>query len=588
MAAETESLNILIKAKDMYSTELTRMVKKFKVAGVAIAGAMTASLLKIAKETAAVGDMFQKMSIRTGVATQTLSELAHVAELSGTNIQTVEVAMRRMARVASDAQNGLAGAELTLEQLGITAQKTNGELKNTEELFFESIEALRQIESQTKRTALAQEIFGRSGVELLTIVNETGDSVEKLRKEARDLGITFDQQAANEAAKFTDEIDRLNKSIKGLSNEIGKTLVPFLADTAQGWVNIIQKIKAYANEGPTVDDITKKIDDQRSAIDALNQRIEKSLSIDIFRKDALRVEINRRKEIIAALNEERAAIANRDKEAARQPERARGIGAAMPSAEAFQINAAELRSLNAQFNFEMLELQQQSEQTAQEARQQAIDAEINQSMAAFEAEMAIEQQKNEALGILSMDRYALEQERREADLAAEIRNGQLRRQAARNTAQGIVSILEAFNTLSDNKNRSLFEALKLARASQAIVDTYTAANNALATVPYPYNFAAAFAVTAAGLANLAVISKTQFGSTAGAGGGGAAAPTAPPIRPITQAGVAERAAAAPAITFNISGTLGTEDWDQIAEEHIMPAINTALDRNSATLNVRTT
>lgn len=64
------------------------------------------------------------------------------------------------------------------------------------------------------------------------------------------------------------------------------------------------------------------------------------------------------------------------------------------------------------------------------------------------------------------------------------------------------------------------------RVAEAVIDTYKAANSALATYPFPFGGIAAGALVAVGLANVKKITAQKFEggspppSTGGGGGGG--------------------------------------------------------------------
>ena len=73
-------------------------------------------------------------------------------------------------------------------------------------------------------------------------------------------------------------------------------------------------------------------------------------------------------------------------------------------------------------------------------------------------------------------------------------------------------------TLMNTKNRELFMIGKVAAVAQATVNTYLSATNAMAQIPYPFNFAAAAACIVAGMAQVANIAGTEMGG--GGGGGG--------------------------------------------------------------------
>jgi hypothetical protein len=75
-------------------------------------------------------------------------------------------------------------------------------------------------------------------------------------------------------------------------------------------------------------------------------------------------------------------------------------------------------------------------------------------------------------------------------------------------------------TLTNSKNRELFQIGKAAAIAQATVDTIAGATKAFKDVPYPYNFAVSASIVAAGMANVAQIGSTEFGGSGGGGGGG--------------------------------------------------------------------
>lgn len=68
---------------------------------------------------------------------------------------------------------------------------------------------------------------------------------------------------------------------------------------------------------------------------------------------------------------------------------------------------------------------------------------------------------------------------------------------------------EIVNALGQ-QNKKAFEAAKAYNIAKAIIDTYSAANTALKSFPPPFNFIAAAAVVAAGIANVAKIRSQTF------------------------------------------------------------------------------
>lgn len=241
--------NVTGKAFAALDKSLVAVTKIAKRAGIAIAG-LTASLFAIAKSTSAAGDQFQKMAQRVGVSAQALSELSFAAELSGASIANVETGLKLLSKRMLDANQGLAEASRTFASLNIAITDSSGNLRAADEVFMDAVEALNSLSSETEKVALAQELFGRSGAQLLPLIKSGSDGIEAMRKEAEQLGITFNDLEAQQSADFEDALTRVSSALKGVRNTIGKELIPvltvFATNLSKSIKNIIPAIKEFA------------------------------------------------------------------------------------------------------------------------------------------------------------------------------------------------------------------------------------------------------------------------------------------------------------------------------------------------------
>lgn len=109
----------------------------------------------------------------------------------------------------------------------------------------------------------------------------------------------------------------------------------------------------------------------------------------------------------------------------------------------------------------------------------------------------------------------LDQERRYQIAAAQLIEEEFQLRMAK--AQATSQILGNLASAAEVFGKKGFAAAKAASMAQAIVDTYAAANVALRSAPPPFNYGLAASVVAAGLANVAKIASTNYGSK-GSGG----------------------------------------------------------------------
>jgi len=224
--------------------------KAAKVAGAAVAAglalAVTASV-RLAQSVGKSGDEIAKMSRRTGLATEALSQLAFAAEQSGTDVQTLENGFRRLQRNVSDAEAGLTTSIRAFERLNIEWKTSDGRLRELDDLLPEIADGMNQLETDTERAATAQELFGRAGTALIPLLAEGSKGIADLRIEADALGRTWSGPAAKAAEDFVDAQNRMKSSLTGVKNLIGQELMPIftdIADRVSTWVSTNRELIA--------------------------------------------------------------------------------------------------------------------------------------------------------------------------------------------------------------------------------------------------------------------------------------------------------------------------------------------------------
>ena len=191
-------------------------------AGLAVSGA----LLKIAVDTAKVGDKYQKMSVATGISTEHLSAMDHALSENGVTLDVYQKAIVKQSKVITDYSNGVLTAKDSISQLEKSSGMSIDTTKQSNEVFIDLINALGNVKNSSEQAALAQEIFGKSGYELLKVANSSGSSIKELTKQAKDLGIVWTDLEANRAASLLDRMSELSDAKKGLVQLIGKSLIP--------------------------------------------------------------------------------------------------------------------------------------------------------------------------------------------------------------------------------------------------------------------------------------------------------------------------------------------------------------------------
>lgn len=197
----------------------TQAIGKALFAGGAAVGApLLASTAAFAK----AGDDLAKMSKRTGVELESLSQIDFVASQSGSSLETFENGLRRMQATVGD----LTARTDIFDQFGIDIAALRD--LDPEAQFLSIADSIASIEDPTKRAAAAQRLFGRSGTQLLPMLQLGADGIRQMKDQAADLDLTFSAEDAASAEALTDAYDVFGRTLKRISNAVGAALAPAL------------------------------------------------------------------------------------------------------------------------------------------------------------------------------------------------------------------------------------------------------------------------------------------------------------------------------------------------------------------------
>lgn len=235
--------------------QTTRMVG---VGMTAVGGGIVGGLMAMTKQAATYGDEIAKASKKTGMATEDISRLRYAAERSGVGFGGLESALARMARSASEAADGAEMYSEAYDRLGVSVTDANGELKGGEQLFREVAEGLKNVDNATERAALAQEIFGRSGAQLLPLLNEGEAGIKKLGDRAEELGMVLSGKAAQDSERFNDALEDLKDTGTTIAMTLGQTLMPTIAEIAEKVSEAVGRWREWSEAHPTLNALVIK------------------------------------------------------------------------------------------------------------------------------------------------------------------------------------------------------------------------------------------------------------------------------------------------------------------------------------------
>ena len=227
-----------------------KSMQKVGASFAAVGGAITAALGVAVKSLANAADVADDTAKRTGLTVETVQELGYVAKMTGSNLATVEVALRTMQKGLTDSGAESAAFTSALETLGLSLAELRA--MNPQAQFDALSQAIAGVADPSQRAGLAMTVFGRAGTALLPMLAEGADGIAKLKDEAHKYGYVMSQEVAEAGSNFNDNLDRLKGSLGGLAQQVVAGLLPTLNSLVKCAADVVAGIKEWINNNPNL------------------------------------------------------------------------------------------------------------------------------------------------------------------------------------------------------------------------------------------------------------------------------------------------------------------------------------------------
>ena len=184
------------------------------------------AFVRMVKGSIDAADAFGKLETQTGIAANTLQAYVNAGKLAGVEQATIEKGLRRLAQSMREADQGVATYKDAYDDLGISVRNTDGTLKTNQQVLGEISDAFAGMEDGVTKTAIAMEIFGRSGAQMVNLLNDGKASLEEFNFEVSD-------RFAQNAEYFNDQMTMIGFTFQGFNKQIADNLLPTLNNLAE-------------------------------------------------------------------------------------------------------------------------------------------------------------------------------------------------------------------------------------------------------------------------------------------------------------------------------------------------------------------
>lgn len=236
---EKRHLQITAALRDTASAGFSKMLTAARTVSAGIAKAFKAAVGVFASLTAAgVGafvaikraandlDKVAKIVDNLGLTAESLTAVAHAADLAGISFEDLSTSLRLFEKVVGEASTGGARQREILAQLGLTAEQFAGKQLDVVDVIAKVADGMQGVGDAATKTKILLELFGRSGSQMGALIKDGGAGVRALAAEAKTLGIVFSREELARVEEFNDSWTRLTKTFGSLLQRITIELAP--------------------------------------------------------------------------------------------------------------------------------------------------------------------------------------------------------------------------------------------------------------------------------------------------------------------------------------------------------------------------
>lgn len=204
--------------------------------------AIVKELGQVTLEVAAQVDEYLSESAITGVPTAMLQAWDYAAPLIDTDAETIKGAMTKITQAMGDAAGGSEAAQEKFAALGVSIyDEADGSLRSAEEVFYEVVDALGQMQAGAERDSVAMELMGKSAQELNPLINAGSDALRKYGEEAMATGYILDEEQIRKLGEVDDAYQKLQLQIEANRKQLAADFAPAAKAAMELFTDVVRK-----------------------------------------------------------------------------------------------------------------------------------------------------------------------------------------------------------------------------------------------------------------------------------------------------------------------------------------------------------
>ena len=237
--------------------------------------------LEAARAAGRAAEQFDQLAQRTGIAVDALQGLQVAMAREGLEAGSLALGFRTLSGHIVGMAEGTAKSAELFRQLGISAQTVS---QGTGALMSAIADRFAGMADGAEKSRFAVELFGRSGLQLIPILNQGSAGLDAAMRKAAEFGLILTKTQQKDLKVFDDSLDDLGSALKGFTAQVGAAFAPSLTALVKGMTAAVVFAKdvfnLFADAG---EKLTIRLGAMAAALSVMAQQL---FSFSIFSKEA--------------------------------------------------------------------------------------------------------------------------------------------------------------------------------------------------------------------------------------------------------------------------------------------------------------
>lgn len=166
-------------------------------------------IYNMGKSVASSLNDIDRMSKVAGLSTDAFQKMTFAAKMTDIEAGDLAVGLKKLSTSMDEASRGTGEAVGWFSTMGISVKTAAGGLKPLDKIMGEIADKFSQWEDGPRKIAIAVDLFGKSGQNLIPYLNQGADGLKRFYEEAERLGVVLDERLIGKGSELEDKFKRI-------------------------------------------------------------------------------------------------------------------------------------------------------------------------------------------------------------------------------------------------------------------------------------------------------------------------------------------------------------------------------------------